>query len=171
MNNIYIIPTRQKPFTLPILKSRLSNYLDKEVYIEKRGVIDNDSELYDLRDVIDVGEECEFRFYKEEWSSSFIGSILSYGSRHYSDDKLSKVFKHNLNIGFIIQITGGPEPLDDLEVEQIYFGLIKMMTELFEGMIFIDPEGCLYNNDYYNRFKKRLYTFEDFENENRFSSP
>lgn len=164
MNRIYIIPTVDRRLELTLLKDRFANYFEYQVDINTRDDVKGNKELFELIEAVDIGEEAEFRFYKQNWTSDFIGKVLSYGSRHYDDKYLKDIFNHNLQAGYVIQITGGPDSLKNPIEKDIYFGLIRIVSELYSGMIFIDPEGSVNNNDYYNRLEKRLYSSSDFQN-------
>ncbi len=166
MNRIYIIPTCHCSFNINILKDAISTFLNKIFHIEtsNRDSISSRINLFNSVDPICIGDECNFRFYEQLWTASFIGRVLEYGSLKYSDERLKILIRNNIEIGKIFQIEGGPSTLNLLETQINYFGLVLVVSKLFEGMIFIDPEGNINNKDYYNNFEKRLYSIEDFYN-------
>ncbi len=162
MNSIYIIPTVENILTLSKLKNRMNELYEQQIDMHLRGNIKSDPDLFDLVEPLDIGNECEFRFYKKDWTAEFIGKVLNYGSHYYENNYLKNIFKKNLNPSYVIEITGGPDTLSDLNERVIYFRLIKVVSEIFNGMIFIDPEGNINNSNYYNNFDKRLYSIDDF---------
>lgn len=176
MSRIEIIPTiNNEQTSLGIVQDNFLksdhlpeiNQVNTEFYeLCPRGVFTNSwssTLLFELNDLIDVGEESSFRVNKWDWNSSRLMSwleILAKKDFDMPEDEIRRLVLKNTEVGYSISIEGGA---NSNEVEtRIYYAFISSIAEVFNGYIIPNPYGEKWDERFYS-IDLDIYSVKGFQ--------